>query len=44
MWGGIAPDYTLPATQKIFTDHLKSTVVDLNPGAVGGFKLDEING
>ena len=38
------PDYTLPAAQKIFTDHLKRTVVDLNPDAVGGFKLDEVDG
>jgi alpha-D-xyloside xylohydrolase len=44
VWGGIVPDYTLPAAQKIFTDHLKRTVVDLNPDAVGGFKLDEVDG
>ncbi len=44
VWGGIVPDYSLPAAQKIFTDHLKRTVVDLNPDAVGGFKLDEVDG
>ncbi len=44
VWGGIVPDYSLPAAQKIFTNHLKRTVVDLNPDAVGGFKLDEVDG
>lgn len=44
VWGGIVPDYTMPAAQKIFVDHLKRTVVDLNPDAVGGFKLDEVDG
>ena len=44
VWNGIVPDYTQPAAQKIFSDHLKRTVVDLNPNAVGGFKLDEVDG
>ncbi len=44
VWNGIVPDYTLPAAQKIFVDHLKRTVVALNPDAVGGFKLDEVDG
>lgn len=44
VWNGIVPDYTMPAAQKIFSDHLKRTVVDLAPDAVGGFKLDEVDG
>lgn len=44
VWGGIVPDYTLPAAQKIFSDHLQRTVVDLAPDAIGGFKLDEVDG
>lgn len=44
VWNGIVPDYSMPAAQKIFVDHLKHTVLDLNPNAVGGFKLDEIDG
>jgi alpha-glucosidase (family GH31 glycosyl hydrolase) len=44
VWNGIVPDYTLPEAQKIFVDHLKRTVIDANPAAVGGFKLDEVDG
>lgn len=44
VWNGIVPDYSIPAAQKIFIDHLKRTVVDMNPAAVGGFKLDEVDG
>ena len=44
VWNGIVPDYSMPAAQKIFIDHLKRTVIDLNPDAVGGFKLDEVDG
>lgn len=44
VWNGIVPDYTLPDAQKVFIDHLKRTVVDVNPNAVGGFKLDEVDG
>ncbi len=44
VWNGIVPDYTLPAAQKIFVDHLKTKVISLNPKAVGGFKLDEVDG
>src|SRR6185436_11333411 len=43
-WNGIVPDYTIPAAQKIFVDHLERNVVALNPDAVGGFKLDEVDG
>ena len=44
VWNGIVPDFSIPAAQKIFTEHLKHTVVDLAPAAVGGFKLDEVDG
>ncbi len=44
VWNGIVPDYTMPSAQKIFIAHLKRTIVDLNPQAVGGFKLDEVDG
>lgn len=44
VWNGIVPDYTMPKARKIFADHLTKTVVNLNPNAVGGFKLDEVDG
>jgi alpha-D-xyloside xylohydrolase len=44
VWNGIVPDFTMSGAQKIFVDHLKRTVLDLNPDAVGGFKLDEVDG
>lgn len=44
VWNGLVPDYTLPAARKIFADHLKRTVLDAGPAAIGGFKLDEVDG
>jgi alpha-glucosidase (family GH31 glycosyl hydrolase) len=44
VWNGIVPDYTLPAPRRIFADHLERRVVSLNPRAVGGFKIDEVDG
>lgn len=44
VWNGIVPDYTLPEARTIFADHLKRTVIDLNPAAIGGFKIDEVDG
>ena len=44
VWNGIVPDYTMPEAQRIFIDHLKAEVIALNPDAVGGFKLDEVDG
>ncbi|HEY8994317.1 MAG TPA: TIM-barrel domain-containing protein [Lacunisphaera sp.] len=44
VWNGIVPDYTIPAARQTFVDHLKQTVIGLNPAAVGGFKLDEVDG
>jgi alpha-D-xyloside xylohydrolase len=34
----------MPEAQEILANHLKRTVVDLNPAAVGGFKIDEVDG
>jgi alpha-D-xyloside xylohydrolase len=44
VWNGIVPDYSMPAARKIFSDHLKQKIVDLNPVALGGFKIDEVDG
>lgn len=44
VWNGIVPDYTMPEAQQAFVDHLKQTVIALDPAAVGGFKLDEVDG
>jgi alpha-glucosidase (family GH31 glycosyl hydrolase) len=44
VWNGIVPDYTLPEARQAFVDHLKQTVIALDPAAVGGFKLDEVDG
>ncbi len=44
VWNGIVPDYTLPEPRRIFADHLLRTVVSVNPVAIGGFKIDEVDG
>ncbi len=44
VWNGIVPDYSLPEAQTILADHLKRNVLDLNPAAIGGFKIDEVDG
>lgn len=44
VWNGIVPDYTMPQPRKIFADHLEREVVSVNPKAVGGFKIDEVDG
>lgn len=44
VWNGIVPDYTMPTPRKIFSDHLEREVVGVNPRAVGGFKIDEVDG
>lgn len=44
VWNGIVPDYSRPAARKIFADHLRQKVVGLLPRAVGGFKVDEVDG
>ncbi|MDX6765298.1 MAG: glycoside hydrolase family 31 protein [Candidatus Methylacidiphilales bacterium] len=44
VWNGLVPDYSLPVAQQIFAGHLKREVLDLNPAAIGGFKIDEVDG
>ncbi len=44
VWNGLVSDFTMPEAQKIFADHLKRAVIDLNPAAIGGFKIDEVDG
>ncbi|HVS54071.1 MAG TPA: TIM-barrel domain-containing protein [Opitutaceae bacterium] len=44
VWNGIVPDYSLAEPRQIFAEHLRKTVVQLNPAAVGGFKIDEVDG
>ncbi len=44
VWNGLVPDYTLEEPRRIFIDHLKRTVIEANPAAIGGFKLDEVDG
>ena len=44
VWNGIVPDYSQKEAQRIFSDHLREKVVGLNPSALGGFKIDEVDG
>jgi len=44
VWNGIVPDYTLPKARELFADHLRTKIVGLNPAALGGFKIDEVDG
>jgi alpha-D-xyloside xylohydrolase len=44
VWNGIVPDYSLEEARRVFADHLQRTVLSLDPAAVGGFKLDEVDG
>ncbi len=44
VWNGIVPDYSMPAAREAFAAHLRSRIVGLAPGALGGFKIDEVDG
>jgi alpha-glucosidase (family GH31 glycosyl hydrolase) len=44
VWNGIVPDYTREAARKIFANHLRDKVIGLSPRAIGGFKVDEVDG
>jgi alpha-D-xyloside xylohydrolase len=44
VWNGIVPDYTMPAARQAFAHHLASRIVGLVPRALGGFKIDEVDG
>ena len=39
-----SPTTAQEAARAIFADHLRRTVVELDPAAVGGFKVDEVDG
>ena len=44
VWGGIVPDYSMPEARKTFADHLRTRVIRDDPRALGGFKVDEVDG
>ena len=44
VWNGIVPDYSMAEARRVFAEHLKSKVVGLSPRALGGFKVDEVDG
>ncbi len=44
VWNGIVPDYSMPAARAAFSNHLRDKVVGLGPRALGGFKIDEVDG
>ena len=44
VWNGIVPDYSMPEARKVFVDHLTNEVMKVNPNAIGGFKVDEVDG
>jgi alpha-glucosidase (family GH31 glycosyl hydrolase) len=44
VWSGIVPDYSIEEARTLFADHLWRRVVSLQPAAVGGFKVDEVDG
>lgn len=44
VWNGIVPDYSLAAARTVFAEHLARKVLSLHPTAVGGFKVDEVDG
>lgn len=44
VWNGIVPDYSIAAAPKVFADHLEEKVVGRVPRALGGFKVDEVDG
>lgn len=44
VWNGLVPDFSIPGARKTFVDHLQNEVLRLNPRALGGFKIDEVDG
>jgi alpha-glucosidase (family GH31 glycosyl hydrolase) len=44
VWNGIVPDYTISEARRVFADHLEREVLSVNRNAVGGFKIDEVDG
>lgn len=44
VWNGIVPDYSMPEARRLFRQHLEDKIIGLNPAALGGFKIDEVDG
>jgi alpha-glucosidase (family GH31 glycosyl hydrolase) len=44
VWNGIVPDYSIAEARDLFRKHLHDEVVKLRPRAIGGFKIDEVDG
>ena len=44
VWNGIVPDYSMPEARRAFAGHLEKEIVGLDPAALGGFKIDEVDG
>jgi alpha-glucosidase (family GH31 glycosyl hydrolase) len=44
VWNGIVPDYSIAAARQVFAEHLRTRIVGLSPRALGGFKIDEVDG
>jgi alpha-glucosidase (family GH31 glycosyl hydrolase) len=44
VWNGIVPDYSMAEARRVFSDHLREKIVALDPAALGGFKVDEVDG
>jgi len=44
VWNGIVPDYSMAEARAIFQRHLRDRVLGEAPGALGGFKIDEVDG
>ena len=44
VWNGIVPDYSMPDARGIFQRHLRERVLGQAPAALGGFKIDEVDG
>jgi len=44
VWNGIVPDYSMAGARGIFQRHLRERVLGSASAALGGFKIDEVDG
>ncbi len=44
VWNGIVPDYSMADARRVFAEHLRDRVIRQAPKALGGFKIDEVDG
>jgi alpha-glucosidase (family GH31 glycosyl hydrolase) len=44
VWNGIVPDYSMAEARARFQRHLRERVLGTTPAALGGFKIDEVDG